>query len=148
MLKKLSIICFLVLVTACQSNDFTNSELINPGSQADLSANVGDFVLFGTNSSSLDEAGRNTLKHQAEWLKEYQEINVIIEGHCDERGTREYNLALGARRASSVRDFLVASGVNANRISIISFGKDKPAILGSGPTVWEQNRRAVTVVNN
>jgi len=119
---------------------------IRPGSQEDLVANVGDRVYFDTDQSSVRGDGRDILQRQAGWLGRYPQVTVSLEGHADERGTREYNLALGQRRANSARDVLVASGVAGSRIQTISYGKDRPAALGSDDGAWAQNRRAVTVV--
>ncbi|MBI1301271.1 MAG: peptidoglycan-associated lipoprotein Pal [Alphaproteobacteria bacterium] len=117
-----------------------------PGTQADLVVNVGDRIFFGTDSSDLSSAARTTLENQASWLGQYQNLTVTIEGHADERGTREYNLALGERRANAVRNYLVALGVSQSRISVISYGKERPAVPGSNETAWSQNRRGVTKV--
>ena len=119
---------------------------ILPGSQADLVSNVGDRVLFEYDSSDLTPEARRTLERQAAWLKRYSNVSVTVEGHCDERGTREYNLALGERRATAVSNFLVALGINGARIMTISYGKEKPVALGSNDTAWSQNRRGVTRV--
>lgn len=119
---------------------------IRPGSQEDLVANVGDRVFFDTDSSSVRADQRTTLERQAAWLAQYPQTQIVVEGHADERGTREYNLALGQRRANSARDVLVAQGVSSARLSVISYGKDRPAALGSSADAWAQNRRAVTVV--
>ena len=117
-----------------------------PGSQEDLIVNVGDRVFFGYDSAELDQDAQELLQDQVAWIKEHN-VSVTIEGHCDERGTREYNLALGERRANSVRRYLMALGVDANRINVISYGKERPAVLGSNPSSWAQNRRGVTVVD-
>lgn len=119
---------------------------IRPGSQEDLERNVGDRVLFGYDSSVLTSEGQSTLDRQAAWLKQYPTINVTVEGHCDERGTREYNLALGERRANAVKSYLLSVGVEAARVNTISYGKERPAVLGSTEDAWAQNRRGVTVV--
>lgn len=119
-----------------------------PGSQDDLTSNVGDRVFFEYDSASVDNEGQETLKRQAEWLKKYSDVNVTVEGHCDERGTREYNLALGERRATSAKKYLASLGVSASRISTISYGKERPAVVGSDDSSWSQNRRAVTVIAN
>jgi peptidoglycan-associated lipoprotein len=119
---------------------------VGPGTQADLVANVGDRVFFELDRSDITQEGRATLGRQAEWLKKYPNVSVTIEGHCDERGTREYNLALGERRAQAVKNYLVANGIPANRIQTVSFGKERPAVLGSDEAAWAQNRRGVTVV--
>lgn len=148
MVKKLLVIISFFFIASCQTTGDMFSPLIQPGSQADLEANVGDHILFETNSAQLSPEARRILDSQAKWLKQYNDVNVIIEGHCDERGTREYNLALGARRASAVKNYLEASGVTVGRVSTISFGKDNPPVLGSGPEIWAQNRRASTVLNN
>ena len=117
-----------------------------PGSQEDLVANVGDRVLFDFDRSSIRADQRPILERQAGWMGRYPQVQVMVEGHTDERGTREYNLALGQRRANSARDVLVAGGVASSRVSTISYGKDRPAALGSDEQAWAQNRRAVTVV--
>ncbi|MBP0493328.1 peptidoglycan-associated lipoprotein Pal [Roseomonas indoligenes] len=117
-----------------------------PGSQEDLVANVGDRVLFDTDSSQVRADGRDVLQRQAAWLARYPQVTVYMEGHADERGTREYNLALGQRRANNARDLLVAGGVSGQRIQTVSYGKDRPAALGSDEASWAQNRRAVTTV--
>ena len=119
---------------------------VRPGSQEDLVAKVGDRVFFEFDSSSVRGDQRDVLVRQAGWLNQYPQVQATIEGHTDERGTREYNLALGQRRANSARDVLVASGVAGSRLSTISYGKDRPAALGSDESAWAQNRRAVTVV--
>ena len=117
-----------------------------PGSQEDLVANVGDRIFFDLDRSSIRADQRTVLDRQAGWLGRFPQVQVTLEGHADERGTREYNLALGQRRANSARDVLVAGGVAPARISTISYGKDRPAALGSNEEAWAQNRRAVTVV--
>lgn len=124
-----------------------NGNYIGPGSQADLRRSAGsDRVFFDLNSYGLDDADRATLTRQAAWLAQYPNVNVTIEGHCDERGTREYNLALGERRANSAKNFLASLGVAPSRISVISYGKERPEALGSDEEAWAQNRRAVTMV--
>lgn len=119
---------------------------IVPGSQADLVANVGDRVFFGFDKYDLTGDSRAMLEKQAAWLKTNPAVRVSVEGHADERGTREYNLALGERRANSVKDYLVALGVQPSRINTISYGKERPVALGSNEAAWSQNRRGVTVV--
>jgi len=117
-----------------------------PGSQADMVAQAGsDRVLFALDSYALDEAARQTLGAQASWLGQYPAIRVTVEGHTDERGTREYNLALGERRASAAKNFLAAQGVDSGRLSIISYGKERPEMDGSNEEAWAANRRAVTI---
>jgi peptidoglycan-associated lipoprotein len=118
-----------------------------PGSRADMIAQAGtDTVHFATDSSDIDSEAQSTLSRQAAWLQKYPNVRVTIEGHCDERGTREYNLALGDRRANAAKNFLVNAGVSAARISVISYGKERPVAQGSDEDSWAQNRRAVTVV--
>ena len=120
---------------------------IVPGSQQDLEASAGDRIFFAFDRSDISPEARETLSRQADWLRRYPNVTVTIEGHCDERGTREYNLALGERRAQAAKNVLVASGIPASRISTISYGKERPAIVGSTEEAYAQNRRAVTVVN-
>jgi peptidoglycan-associated lipoprotein len=119
-----------------------------PGSQRDFTQNVGDIVYFSTDSSDLTPEAERTLQNQARWLQQYAQYTVTIEGHADERGTREYNIALGARRAQTVRDYLARSGVSAQRIRTISFGKERPVAVCNDISCWSQNRRAQTVLNN
>ncbi|HWI87059.1 MAG TPA: peptidoglycan-associated lipoprotein Pal [Sphingomonas sp.] len=120
---------------------------IVPGSRADLLAQAGtDTVHFATDSSDIDSEASAILTKQAAWLQKYPNVRVTVEGHCDERGTREYNLALGDRRANSAKNFLVNAGVSATRISVISYGKERPVATGSDEESWAQNRRAVSVV--
>ncbi len=117
------------------------------GTQADLVVNVGDRVFFGYDRYDLSAEARMILDRQAEWLNQYPSLNVTIEGHADERGTREYNLALGDRRANSVRNYLIAMGVAPSRITTISYGKERPAVPGANETAWAQNRRGVTKID-
>jgi len=113
-----------------------------------LASGVPDRVFFATNESILTTRSRETLRKQATWLRENSGINVVLEGHADERGTREYNLALGERRANSAKDYLMTYGVSASRISVISYGKERPVDSGSNPLSWSKNRRSVTVKAN
>ena len=113
-----------------------------------LATGVPDRVFFATNKSVLTTASRDTLRKQAAWLREIKNINVTVEGHCDERGTREYNLALGERIANAAKDYLMTYGISSNRIATISYGKERPVNAGSGPLAWSQNRRSVTVKAN
>ena len=113
-----------------------------------LASGVPDRVFFATNESILTTRSRDTLRKQATWLRENSDVNVVVEGHADERGTREYNLALGERRASAAKDYLMTYGVSANRISVISYGKERPVDSGSNPLAWSKNRRSVTVKAN
>jgi peptidoglycan-associated lipoprotein len=118
-----------------------------PGSQQDFIVNVGDRVFFETDSSELTEQARATLDKQSQWLNQYARYSFLIEGHADERGTREYNIALGARRAQTVREYLVSRGVSAQRMRTISYGKERPVAVCNDISCWSQNRRAVTVLN-
>jgi len=162
MIKKvMCLMAAIVLVSAC-SDDSTGSSKtgmnggsmgINggngnsaPGTEGDLQANIGDRIFFEYNQSDLTPDARATLDKQAAWLKKYPNVNVTLEGHTDERGTREYNIALGDRRATAGKNYLVADGINASRIKTISYGKERPAVLGSNEQAWAQNRRDVTVV--
>jgi peptidoglycan-associated lipoprotein len=119
-----------------------------PGSMRDFELNVGDRVFFAFDTPKLDDSGRATLQKQAAWLERYPTVTVTVQGNCDERGTREYNLALGARRAESVKDYLLSLGVAAGRVSTISFGKERPVCVESNETCWAQNRRAVSAITN
>ena len=118
-----------------------------PGSQQDFVVNVGDRVFFETDSSELTPQARATLDKQAQWLGNYKQYSFTIEGHADERGTREYNIALGARRAETVRQYLVSRGVAASRMRTISYGKERPVAVCDDISCWSQNRRAVTVLD-
>ena len=112
----------------------------------DMAVNAGDRVFFQLDSSEVTPEGQDTLRRQAQWLSSHTGSNATIEGHCDERGTREYNLALGERRAAAARNFLIAQGVDASRLTTISYGKERPAVAGADESAWSQNRRAVTVI--
>ena len=131
------------------SSDSTSedSASIEPGSQEDLIVNVGDRVFFNYDSAELDSDAQELLQDQVAWLKQHSSVSVIIEGHCDERGTREYNLALGEKRAQSVKNYLINLGISSDRVSTISYGKERPAVVGSNDGAWAQNRRSVTIVN-
>ena len=113
-----------------------------------LADGVKDRIFFATNESVLTTASRDTLRKQAAWLRKNSDITVVLEGHCDERGTREYNLALGERRANAAKDYLLTYGVASDRISVISYGKERPVDSGSSPLAWSKNRRSVTVRAN
>ncbi len=113
-----------------------------------LADGVPDRVFFATNESVLTTASRETLRKQAAWLRKNSEITVVLEGHADERGTREYNLALGERRANAAKDYLMTYGISSSRISVISYGKERPVDAGSNPLAWSKNRRSVTVKAN
>jgi peptidoglycan-associated lipoprotein len=147
----------VALLAACGSDSDSNraatgtggvggSGSVRPGSQEDLVANIGDRVFFETDRANIRADQRPALERQARWMQQHAQVQVSVEGHADERGTREYNLALGQRRANAARDVLVASGVSGARVSTISYGKDRPTALGSTEDAWAQNRRAVTVV--
>ncbi|HEU4969538.1 peptidoglycan-associated lipoprotein Pal [Sphingomonas sp.] len=117
-----------------------------PGSQAHFVANVAsDRVFFDTDESNIDAEDQSTLQSQAAYLRQYPNVRVTVEGHCDERGTREYNLALGERRANAAKNYLVSLGIDSSRITTISYGKERPEALGSDEASWARNRRAVTV---
>lgn len=119
---------------------------IVPGSQQDFIANISsDTIYFDTDKFDIDAQDQSTLRSQAQWLAQYPNKNIRIEGHADERGTRDYNLALGERRANSAKNFLITLGVSSNRITTVSFGKERPVDVGSNENAWAQNRRAVTV---
>ena len=118
-----------------------------PGSQQDFVVNVGDRVFFETDSSELTPQSRATLDKQAQWLGRYDRYAFTIEGHADERGTREYNIALGARRAQAVRDYLASRGIQPQRMRTVSYGKERPVAVCNDISCWSQNRRAVTVLN-
>ena len=134
-------------VSSSADTETTESASIEPGSQEDLIVNVGDRVFFNYDSSELDTDAQELLQDQVAWLKQYSDVSVIIEGHCDERGTREYNLALGEKRAQSVKNYIISLGISADRVSTISYGKERPAVVGSNDGAWAQNRRSVTIVN-
>lgn len=158
-LRPLSLIAGLLLLAACAQTPATTATqggggqaattatTITPGSEQDLVKNVGDRVFFAFDRSEISSEGRVTLQRQAEWLKKYPNVTVTVEGHCDERGTEEYNLALGERRATAARNALVALGIAPNRIKTISYGKERPIVLGSNEAAWAQNRVAISVVN-
>ena len=140
-------------IAGCASKKTPNSAAdlglgaATPGSAQDFTVNVGDRIFFDTDSSVIRADAQGILGRQAQWLNQYPNYAVQVEGHADERGTREYNLALGARRAASARDYLVSRGVAPNRIRTISFGKEKPVAVCDDISCWSQNRRAVTVLN-
>jgi peptidoglycan-associated lipoprotein len=120
---------------------------IVPGSAEDLRVNVGDTVHFAYNEYNIEDNDKSTLQRQATWLQKYPSVKVTVEGDCDERGTREYNLALGARRANAVKEYLVSLGVSASRVETISYGKEHPICTQSTEDCWAQNRRGVTGVS-
>jgi peptidoglycan-associated lipoprotein len=151
---------FLALVAAlalaaCSNSPKPESDLVGgrnspatPGSQRDFAINVGDLVYFSTDSSDLSPESQQTLSNQARWLQQYGQYTITIEGHADERGTREYNIALGARRAQAVRTFLAQHGINNQRIRTVSYGKERPVAVCNDISCWSQNRRAQTVLNS
>ncbi len=147
------VVAAMLVVTGCASKKKINSAAdlglgsATPGSQQDFTVNVGDRIFFETDSSSLTAAARTILDRQAVWLARYARYPITIEGHADERGTREYNLALGARRAAATRTYLSAKGVNRGRIKTISFGKERPVAVCNNISCWSQNRRAVTLLS-
>jgi len=148
-IKALAAIAALIFMSACSNNDAAappSSTNVTPGSIADFKQNVGDRVYFDTDQSSVREDGRQTLNKQAEWLKKYTNYPITIEGKCDERGTREYNLALGERRANAVKQYLVAQGVPAQRVNTISYGKERPDVVGSDECAWARNRVGITAL--
>ncbi len=165
--KLLSLFAALLLVTACASQPeetagtdtggaaaggggaaVTDSGVQPPtaGSAEDFLVNVGDRIFFDFDKSEIRSDQVATLERQAAWLNQFQQVTILIEGHADERGTREYNLALGERRANAHRDYLVGLGVDEGRIDITSYGKERPAVLGSNEAAWAQNRRGVVVI--
>jgi peptidoglycan-associated lipoprotein len=159
-LQALSLLAAVSLLAACETAPEAGSgantggvvtppaQTLNAGGlQQQLAAQAGDRVYFAFDKSDITPEARKILERQAAWLKSNANVTVTIEGHCDERGTREYNLALGERRATAVKNVLVALGIPANRISTISYGKERPAVPGSTEAAWAQNRRGVTTVN-
>ncbi len=147
LLKFLAIIGLLSFVAACARTPTNNPEGGGaPGSQQEFLVTVGDRIFFDTDSSVINEVGRQTLDKQAAWLNRYSNYKIIIEGHADERGTREYNIALGARRAAATASYLISRGVSANRITTKSYGKERPVAVCNDISCWSQNRRAVTVI--
>jgi peptidoglycan-associated lipoprotein len=148
--KFAAVILGMLAVAGCAKQTDQSGALASaatPGSQQDFVVNVGDRVFFETDSSELTDQARATLDKQAQWLGNYNRYAFTIEGHADERGTREYNIALGARRAEAVRQYLVSRGVSAQRMRTISYGKERPVALCNDISCWSQNRRAVTVLD-
>ena len=126
-----------------QGDDYTGTDTVEY-----LASGVPDRVFFATNESVLTTASRETLRKQAAWLRKNSKITIVLEGHADERGTREYNLALGERRANAAKDYLMTYGISSDRISVLSYGKERPVDSGSNPLAWSKNRRSVTVKAN
>lgn len=141
-------------VSACANNPRPEDLAANkhgaapPGSARDFAVNAGDLVYFSTDSADLSPEAQQTLSNQARWLSKYSQYTITIEGHADERGTREYNIALGAKRAQAVRAFLAQNGINAGRIRTVSYGKERPVAVCNDISCWSQNRRAQTVLNS
>ena len=152
MIKALSALAAMFLIAACSNTNDTQTASaattsVTPGSVGDFRQNVGDRVFFTVDSSDLTTEARGTLDRQSAWLGRYPRYSVTVEGHADERGTREYNIALGARRAAAARDYLISRGVPPTRLKTISYGKERPVAVCDADTCWNQNRRAVTVLN-
>ncbi|MFV0626748.1 MAG: peptidoglycan-associated lipoprotein Pal [Alphaproteobacteria bacterium] len=150
MKKLLGLLSAVMLLSACSTSDSSGG--IFGGSECDslearsFIANAEDRVFFAFDSSAISADAAEAIKTQSKWLSEHSNVNVVVEGHTDDRGTREYNLALGERRANAVKQYLVSQGIAADRISTISYGKERPAVVGDNDAAWAQNRRAVTVV--
>jgi peptidoglycan-associated lipoprotein len=148
-----SLFALMLAVAACSTNNNQdannpNANASTPGSVQDFVVNVGDRVFFESDQSDLTPQARATLDKQVQWLQQYGQYQFTIEGHADERGTREYNIALGARRAQTVRDYLASRGIPAQRMRTISYGKERPVAVCNDISCWSQNRRAVTVLNS
>ncbi len=170
--KMLSMIAALVFVSACATEPEETTAATDSGTQTtaapapapaattrevpgfaagsvkDFLVNVGDRVFFGFDSADIQSSQVATIEKQAAWLRRFPGVTIVVEGHADERGTREYNLALGERRANAHKDYLISLGVSAGRIETVSFGKERPAVLGSNESAWAQNRRGVIVLKN
>ena len=153
-IKNLFIVLFsTLLISACSTAKKANVDTVDDvytgtDTVEFLAKGVPDRIFFATNKSKLTTASRDTLRKQATWMRKNKDVTVTVEGHADERGTREYNLALGERRANSVKDYLMTYGISGNRISVISYGKERPVDSGSNPLAWSKNRRSVTVKAN
>ena len=158
-IRALFISAAVLVVAACANKDANGPDSallgpggkggpVTPGTQRDFSVNVGDIVYFSSDSSDLTPEAQATLQKQSKWLAQYAQFTVTIEGHADERGTREYNIALGAKRATTVRNFLAQNGVTAARLRTVSYGKERPVAVCNDISCWSQNRRAQTVLNS
>ena len=152
-LKNIFLVVFATLIlsacsTAKKTGDLEGDVYTGKETVKYLASGVPDRVFFATNKSSLTTASRATLRKQAKFLRKNKKLNVTIEGHADERGTREYNLALGERRANAAKDYLMTYGISSDRISVLSYGKERPVDSGSNPLAWSKNRRSVTVKAN
>jgi peptidoglycan-associated lipoprotein len=168
-IKFLSIAAALLLVAACATESTDEGKTAGAGGSKSNAASsssagsvstvsaptagsaeefitIGDRVYFDFDKAEVRTSDAATLNDQAAWLKKYPNITIVVEGHCDERGTREYNLALGERRANAVKEYLMSRGISANRVQTISYGKERPAVLGSNESAWQQNRRGVSIV--
>ena len=157
--KLLSLFAAALLVAACETTPEMSANTSGGGvvppptvpgdlsMQEDMLLKVGDRIFFGFDRTDLDGDSQSTLRKLKDWMEDNPRVTITVEGHCDERGTREYNLALGERRADAARDYLVALGISGGRITTISYGKERPAVLGSSEDSWQQNRRDVFVVN-
>ncbi len=148
--KFIFVILASIALTACatggkKAGKITSDVYTGSDTVEFLATGVKDRVFFATNKSTLTTASRDTLRKQAAWMRKKKKVSVTVEGHADERGTREYNLALGERRANAVKDYLMTYGISGDRISVISYGKERPVNSGSSPLAWSQNRRSVTV---
>ena len=150
-LKFAAAVVFALGMAACSQNKALDANgamgAATPGSQQDFVVNVGDRVFFESDQTELSPQAIATLDKQAQWLQQYNRYSFTIEGHADERGTREYNIALGARRAQSVKTFLASRGIDGSRMRTISYGKERPVAVCNDISCWSQNRRAVTVLN-
>jgi peptidoglycan-associated lipoprotein len=150
----IALVCGIALASCAKKNKLNSTDDLGlntqnsatPGSQQDFTVNVGDRIFFDTDSTAIRADAQQTLRKQAQWLNQYSSYRITIEGHADERGTREYNLALGARRAEATRDYLVAQGVDGGRMKTISYGKEQPVAVCDDISCWSQNRRAVTAL--
>ena len=148
-----AVLAMALAMGACAKNptadnaSLANASAATPGSQQEFVVNVGDRVFFESDSTELSQQAIGTLEKQAQWLRTYPQYSFLVEGHADERGTREYNIALGARRAQAVREYLASRGVGAQRMRTISYGKERPVAVCNDISCWSQNRRAVTVLN-
>ena len=150
-LKLAAVLAVALSMGACANKNPLGSDAManaaTPGSQQDFVVNVGDRVFFESDQTDLSPQAIATLEKQAQWLRQYPQFTITVEGHADERGTREYNIALGARRAQTVRDYLISRGVQGNRMRTISYGKERPVAVCNDISCWSQNRRSVTVLN-
>jgi peptidoglycan-associated lipoprotein len=146
MIKKIALaFCAMLLLAGCSSSAGKHGSA-NNSQIMEFEKEIGDRVLFAYDSSSLSHEAQQTLTRQATWLKGHPSFNMTVEGHCDERGTREYNIALGERRAHAVKSFLIKHGIDSNRVETISYGKERPAVIGDNEAAWSKNRRGVTAL--